>query len=344
MGYGGRIIESGSLTPGVSVESFGLPEHTAARLEIPALPLRGYLTEYHALDSDPAVYPGAERALLPGWPLIRFTLTDQPVRLKLGPRIYDPVPTAALYGTTTRAMRITTTGGVTIGVGVSPLGWSRLFRESADRIRDQVVPLDRMLPPAQVSALYHRLRNSDQGADIKPILDSFFLALLGPPSRDEPLINAFIELLREENDHDLASASERVGISPVQLRRLTIRYFGFPPKILMIRARFMRSLIRMLLAGPQPDYSLMASSYFDLSHFLRDADRFLGTSPRRFMAQDNRFLIATLRARQAVIAAMRDEAARRAPAPLSVQEMPPVLTATPIPAPRPVIRPRVSVS
>lgn len=305
MGNRARIIESGSLTPGVSVDSFGLPEHTAARFEIPAAPLLGYLTDYHAIDSDPMVYPAAERALLPSWPIIRFNLAERPVRLKFGPRIYDPMPRAALYGTSTRAMRMTTTGGVIIGVGVSPLGWARLFHEPASAIRDQVVPLERMLPPGQVSMLYEQLRASDQAAEIKPILDRFFVALLGPPSPDEPLIRAFVDLLREEADHDVDSAARRVGINPVQLRRLTIRYFGFPPKVLMIRARFMRSLVRMLLAGPQPDYSLMAPSYFDLSHFLRDSDRFLGMSPRRFMDQDNRFLIATLRARSAVIAATR---------------------------------------
>jgi hypothetical protein len=48
-------------------------------------------------------------------------------------------------------------------------------------------------------------------------------------------------------------------------------------------------------------YDLIDSSYYDSSHFLRDANTFLGTTPRRFMAQGTTFMIASLIARAAAI-------------------------------------------
>ena len=79
--------------------------------------------------------------------MIRIALTRGSISVRLGPRCYDPLPAAALYGTTTRAMQTTTHGGVTIGIGITPLGWSRLFTISAAAIRGQVISLSTLLPP-----------------------------------------------------------------------------------------------------------------------------------------------------------------------------------------------------
>ena len=59
----------------------------------------------------------------------------------------------------------------------------------------------------------------------------------------------------------------------------------------------------MYAAGGEADYSLRSHSYFDVSHFLRDADEFLGTTPRRFMARQTPYLRYLLRARTAVFGA-----------------------------------------
>lgn len=307
-GDGNLLIESGSLTPGVSVDAFGLPPRTALRMELPAPELRDFLTDYHAFDSDPTYHERRDHVILPTWPIIRFAFAQERISLSIGPRTYDPVPPAALYGTVTRAQRLVSHGGVTIGIGISPIGWGRLFDVPASDLRDRAVPLDRMMQAADVEALYVRLAASDRGRDIKPILDAFFKDHIGPPTRDEPFVRRFNDLLREDAEIDLASAAERVGVSPVSLRRLSTRYFGFPPKILMIRARFLRSIVRMLMkGGDAPDYSLMSKAYFDIPHFLRDADRFLGMTPRRLMEHDNGYVLASLRARYAVLEASRNQ-------------------------------------
>lgn len=297
------MIESGTHTPGVSVESFGLPANTALRYEQPDPRLAGYLNDYHVLDSDEVAHANAVDWMLPSWPAIRILLAERPLAVTLRRRVYDPVPVASLYGTTSQAMEVVTNGGVTIGVGISALGWSRLFRRPADLYRDRLTPLDQVMPADIVHDLVESLRASDRGPAVKAILDAFFLQHMGPPNPDEMAIRQLMALIVDDETNDLSTAAERVGISGDQLRRLSTRYFGFPPKTLLIRTRFLRSFLRMLGSPDGPDYGLIAKSYHDVSHFLRDADRFLGMTPRRFMAMKTPYLDAALRARAAVLGA-----------------------------------------
>ncbi|MEH3047977.1 AraC family transcriptional regulator [Sphingomonas adhaesiva] len=290
------MIESGSLTPGVDVNRFALPAHTALRVEMPALALRGLVANYHVFDSERDHHDGVQPWLLPSWPALRFILAPDPIALTIGPRRYDPMPLAALYGTASRAMRMTTHGGVTVGIDLTPLGWARLFDLRADLYRDSVVPLDTVLPPGWVQRTMQRLRDSNRSTDVKPILDDMLLAIAAPATPDDAAIVALQRLIADDATRDLGAASAQLGMTPAALRRLSTRYFGFPPKTLLIRTRFLRSLSRMMHAGDAADYRAIAPTYFDASHFLRDADRVLGTTPRRFLRQDHRFLLAVMRA------------------------------------------------
>lgn len=300
------MIESGSLVPGVDPEAFGLPPHTACRYELPAAPLRQLISTYHLYDSDRDHHHGSDHWLLPSWPSIRFILAPDRIALSIGPRTYDPMPVAALYGTASRAMRMTTHGGITVGLDLSPIGWARFFGDNADEFRDRIVPLDSVLPPIWVRTAIERLHAASGPAAIVAVLDDMFLALAGPPTRDEPEIAALLRIINDDRTHDMAQAAEQLGMTTAALRRLATRYFGFPPKTLLIRTRFMRSLVRMLLDGDRADYRFMAPTYFDASHFLRDARRFLDMTPRRFMMSGNDYLVACLRARRIVLEAARN--------------------------------------
>lgn len=308
------MIETGSLTPGVDVNRFCLPAHTALRVEMPAPALRGLVTNYHVMDSDRDHHDGAEQWLLPSWPALRFILTADPIAVTIGPRRYDPMPLAALYGTASRAMRMTTHGGVTVGVDLTPLGWARLFDLRADLYRDSVVPLEKVLPRDWVHRTMQRLRDSNQSTDVKPILDDMLLTIAAPTTPDDAAIMALHGLISDDATRDLAAAAANLGMSPAALRRLSTRYFGFPPKTLLIRTRFLRSLTRMMHAGDEADYRVIAPTYFDTSHFLRDADRVLGTTPRRFLRQYHGYLLAFLKATAEV---RRADRAQRASVPSS---------------------------
>ncbi|UVO51658.1 hypothetical protein M0208_14505 [Sphingomonas sp. SUN019] len=296
------MIESGSLTPGVSADMFGLPPHTALRYEQPAVALQSLITSYVVLDSDDL--PGGQGEwMLPAWAQIWFILTDGPISVKIGNRRYDPMPTPALYGVTSRAMPVQSHGGVTVGVDLTALGWARLIDRPAEEFRDRVTPLREVIPEPIVDEIVGRLQKSDQARDVKGILDDVFGRCLATPHPDEPLIASVLALIADGTVGDVATIAARIGIDGYDLRRVSKRYFGFPPKTLMMRGRFLRHFVPMLMRPDRAKNIKVPDVYHDASHFLRDSHRFLGMTPRQFLAIDTPYLNAALRARWAVMGA-----------------------------------------
>jgi AraC-like DNA-binding protein len=295
------MIESGTHTPGVSPDDFGLPAHTALRYERPAPALCRHLTSYAVLDSEPGRWPGSVEWMLPGWAQIWIIMTRAPISVTIGRREYDPLPAAVLYGVTSRAMPVMAQGGVTIGIDVSPLGWARLFRLSAEKLRDQVTPLGAVMKPALVAELASALAQSDRARDVKGVLDTFFAKHMAVPHPDEAMIAQIMALIADDEIADLAAAADARGIDQRTVRRLSKRYFGFPPKLLMMRTRFIRTFLPLLAQGSRADHGAVPRGYHDRSHFLRDARRFLGMTPRRFIAHNSPYRDAALRARRLVI-------------------------------------------
>ena len=297
------MIESGSHVSGISAEDFGLPPFSAMRMELPAEAVRRYFPAYFVLDSSYAVGRFGMEWLLPTWGQIWVVMAQGPITVQLGNRVYDRLASAVLYGVTSRAMRVQAQGGVTIGLEVSPLGWARLLRVSAESLRDQVTPLEKILPPDMVHELTRALAQSDQALEVKSILDVLLERYLGAPHRDEPQIATIMQLIDDESLADLTAAASAHGIDAVTVRRLSKRYFGFPPKILMMRRRFLRALLPLLEQGAAADHAAVPRGYHDRSHFLRDAQRFLGVTPRQMLKDKSPYAAAARRARSLVIGA-----------------------------------------
>jgi AraC-like DNA-binding protein len=294
------VIVGGTHVPGVPASVFGGLPHTALRLEMPDPRVIDFVSDYYVLDSAGPEVMGAVEWAMPGSANLRFFFGARPYNVRIGARIFDPVPVSALYGPTGRALRFETFGDITVGMGITPLGWARLFRRPAYQFCDRVVPITDAIPGDFGARLRDVIARTDMDLGVKAALDAFFLSELGEQTPDEPVIRRLMALIVDETVDVLAEIAERVGLTPQQLRALSLRYFGFPPKRLLRRARFLRSLMRMYASEGEPDYSLRSHSYFDASHFLRDSEAFLGTTPRRFMAMQTPFLRQILRARTAV--------------------------------------------
>jgi methylphosphotriester-DNA--protein-cysteine methyltransferase len=84
---------------------------------------------------------------------------------------------------------------------------------------------------------------------------------------------------------------------------LAARAFGFPPKKLIRRARFLRSLHALGAANPPERAGAIHYGYTDYSHFVRDAHAFLGMSPQAFLRMDNPMLRQSLALRREVLGA-----------------------------------------
>lgn len=297
------MIVSGSLVPGIDPAEFDLPAGTALRYERPDARLATLVASYGMLDSDPAMWTGPGSWILPGWAQIWIVLTEGVVTVQTRKRQPQALGTAVLYGPTSCAMPVSSNGGVSVVIELTPAGWARWFDRPANEVRDQIVPLDSLWPAARVDELVTRLHASDREREVKPLLDQFLLEWLPPPHRDEPALTRLARLIAAEPSPSVSHIAAALGLSSGALQRLGNRYFGFPVKVLIRRARFLRALIAMMLTGDEPDHGAAPPGYHDVPHFLRDAKTFLGITPRRFLALPMPYLRSVLRARTMVAGA-----------------------------------------
>lgn len=294
-------VTGGTNSPGIGPAPFAMPPGMAIRYDRPAADLADSITGYHVYSTDRR-HTGQVDWFLPGTANVRIAIDAGPITVSIGARLFDPVPAVSLFGPTSQALQATTNGGAMIGFGVSALGWSRLFADPAAAVRDRIVPLAERLPDL-AATLQARLDASDRGAGVAPILDTLLRETLRPQHRDAPTIRQVMALIARDGPVEVAQAAAELGLEQHALRRLSLRHFGFPAKLLLRRARFLRSFLRVCSPDGTVDYARLDDSYFDVPHFLRDANTFLGMTPRRFLGLNTPFLDASLRARAAVLGA-----------------------------------------
>lgn len=296
-------FEGGTNSDGVPGDVFAMPPGMTIRYDKPAADLLDFITGYHVYGVAGVAAKAQTDWFLPGTANVRIAIDAGPIGVTIGRRTVDPVPQASLYGPTSTALKAVTHGGILVGFGVSALGWNRLFRRPAGDFRNRIVPLHEMMGREFVGQLVARLSASDRGADVAPVLDDMLRARLGPPHPDEPHVRQLMSLILDDGPDDIFGVAAQMGIPTHALRRLAVRHFGLPPKLLLMRARFLRSFLRMFRSGDVTDYGVIDGSYFDVPHFLRDANKFLGMTPRRFIALETPFLNGSIRARAAVLGA-----------------------------------------
>ena len=218
---------------------------------------------------------------LPGSPRICIVQGDGSASVRIRNRDFSPLATVSLIGPTSHAHRLSIEGATVISFALTPIGWSRLFRESAASIRNLVVPLEQLAGP-RIAADLAGLVDTD--AACRAMTRALFPPVLTKAHPDEPLIRAIADMVDDPAITQVREMTDRLGITERRLLALALRHFGLPAKVLLCRARFLRSLAAMDVAGGRSAYSNIDPSYHDASHFLRDADHFLGTTPRRFRA------------------------------------------------------------
>ncbi len=292
--HASALIPSGSLEPGVDPAAFGLPPATALRYERPDARLRPLLSSYTVFDSDPDVWRGQVNSKLPGGPQL-WIILGQPMSARLRRRRYGPLGRAVLYGATSTAIPLTTSGGVSVAVDVGPAGWARWFKPPAYTLRDQIAPLETLWPADQVAELTAAMAGCGSALEIKARLDAVFLAHVPPPARREADLARVSRLVAEGEEAESSELARRAGLGEQQLRRLALRTFGFGPKMLIRRTRVLRAVSAMLTAETH-DFGAVPSGYASVPHFHRDAREFLGTTARRFVGQPQTYLAGTERA------------------------------------------------
>ena len=115
----------------------------------------------------------------------------------------------------------------------------------------------------------------------------------------DPAIAALNAALVDPEMIAVADLAERLDMNVRSLERLCRRAFGFPPKLLLRRQRFLRSLERFMLDPSLKWLGVLGSHYHDQSHFVRDFRRFMGMSPSDYAKVEKPLLSAAAQARMA---------------------------------------------
>ncbi len=112
-----------------------------------------------------------------------------------------------------------------------------------------------------------------------------------------PQIAAVHAALIDPDSDSVARLVAATGIGQRTIERLCSRAFGFPPKLLLRRQRFMRSLVQFMLEPDLKWIAAMDSLYHDQAQFVRDFHAFMGCTPREYAAQPHPILEPVLRER-----------------------------------------------
>jgi AraC-like DNA-binding protein len=259
----------------------GDDDRLTVEYERPDPRLSSYVSGYHRTTLRLGSGERIKDVFFPGWANVRFSVGAEPWQVRLGRRTFAPAPDAALFGPSSHAGYVEAGSGTLVGADMTPVGWARLFGEDASGFADRVVPLDRLIGP---DAMRLAAELAGGGAP-KPIFDAFFLARLERAPAEPPDVAALLAALDDTGIDTVTALAERLGASLRTLSRVSRCAFGFTPKLLLRRARFMRALTAALAVGRgRWSEALGPAGYYDQSHFLKDCRLFLGCSLGAFEA------------------------------------------------------------
>lgn len=173
------------------------------------------------------------------------------------------------------------------GIGLLPLGWAKFMAAPASELANALV--DGNSHP--VFASYRPLARSlfAPGSTVETDLARIirhFQSRLDEPVPDKSRILAIHQALVDPETTTVRDLVSHASASQRTVERLCMRYFGFPPKLLLRRQRFLRSLIHFTLDPSLRWVGAMDSHYHDQAQFVRDFKEFMGMTPRRYAALD----------------------------------------------------------
>lgn len=265
----------------------------------PAEGLRAYISSYYFTDLPAG--PPVTDFFHPEWANIRFIMSGY-WTAQLGDTSTDSARTpVSLYGPTSHCIRIVGhPPTATIGIGLLPLGWAHLIGAPAHKFADRIASLKEIFPD-DTDGLWQALHNAPDDGIARAVLDSFFLSVNASRREPRPLLEKAHRLLLDPAIRTVEQFAAALDRSTRQLTRLSVDMFGFPPKLLLRRQRFLRTLAVMRARLDEPWATLLDEAYYDQSHFVHDFQRFMGMSPSQYFALPRLLLDPAARLRAAQI-------------------------------------------
>ena len=255
----------------------------------------GCFTTFYLLDLEVDGEGRVRDFLQPEWGNIRFFAGEAPI--------------AQIGKTSTSGAHFVATGPSSLpnefragtarmwGIGFLPLGWSRFIECEARDVANVVTPGRSHPAFAKFAPLSEALCDASvpKSQQIDAMID--FMRGAMQPNRDEAKIVRVHTALVSGDFQAVSDLSDACGMSIRTLERTCHRYFGFAPKLLMRRQRFMRSLTRYMLRQRSRWTQAMDGEYHDQAQFTREFREFMTMTPSAYAALDRPILASFMEAR-----------------------------------------------
>ena len=267
--------------------------------------LSPYVSTYYLTEVNSVTGERVTDHLHPEWANLRFIGGVLPLA-SIGTGPLEEVHKFSVTGPTSRACQFAAGPMRAWGIGLLPLGWSRFVSASADVYADRIINGAEDSAFEQLAVLAPSLNNDDPDTKGEvSAIDAHLMALLREPADNEEQrrIGIAHKALLDSEVSTVSQFSDLVGMSPRTAERLSRRAFGFAPKLLLRRQRFLRSLSQVMLDPSMRWINTLDGHYHDQAHFARDFSRFMGMSAREYARLDHPILGAAAFARMAAAGA-----------------------------------------
>ncbi|PZU46890.1 MAG: AraC family transcriptional regulator [Sphingomonas sp.] len=270
-----------------------MQQFLSVRFRAPRAALAGHVTSIYFVDCGP---DGIDDWLHPEWANIRFSLSGDWTWSAAGAADAGAaLGKANLFGPTARAARITGSAySRAVGIGLTPLGWSQLIDMPAKGLANRAVPLEAIVPDGD--ALTAQLAEASDDECVNR-LDFWVADRLAAAAPADPHVERLHRALVNGNVSTVPVFASELCVSERTLERLCPRLFGFPPKQLLRRQRFLRSLDTLQRNPGRSFTSTLDGHYTDQSHFVREFRAHMGMSPSAYFALPRPLLMAAGAAR-----------------------------------------------
>ncbi len=268
-----------------------------ARFCPPPEPLRRYFTTFYTTEWNVPDGGEVEDHILPEWANLRIHSHNGPASWNIKGEAF-PQSNFPATGPSSQAIRFRIKSSRMWGIGLLPLGWAKFVGIPAAELADRAV--DGYSHPAFASFL--PLAETLFGDEPDPEgelarITAHFMARLKEPIPDEARILSIHAALVDPETVTVADLVDRAGTSQRTVERMCHRYFGFTPKMLLRRQRFMRSLSDYVVDPSLKWIGAIDSQYHDQAQFVKDFRQFMGMTPRKYAALDKPLLGAVMKER-----------------------------------------------
>ena len=259
--------------------------------------LQPFVTGCHIYETLPDKIDICHDIIFPAWTTIRFIMPGGKVMISLDGEEYRDIPIMAMFGPLSLLVRAQGLPGRIIGCGVTPLGFARLFNFPANQCANRVLNLEEIWG-ARAHFLYSSLKDCETAEMVMAKFEEFFAPIISKLTEKEVKIAKMMNLLTGSHGIEIDRAAQIIGFSKHQFLRNSKKYFGFAPKILLRRSRFLKSILAVESNPTENPITLIDEGYFDYSHFVKDCHYFFQMSPSEFVKLDKPIAMLSMKVMQ----------------------------------------------